>query len=623
MSGFVAILNEDGSAVDVPTLRALTEFLSFRGPDAQHTWSCGPVGLGHALLRSVRRSEEKRQPISLDGKSFIVADARIDGRNELLSALARAPSAALPVSADAPDAELILRAYEAWGEGCATDLLGDFSFVIWDAAQRRLFAARDHFGVKPLFYARLGGTLVVSNTLDCIRRHPAVSDRLDDLSIADFLLFDMIQDPAASSFQDIRRVPAAHTLVCQNGDIATRRYWELSVKTPVHYKRQAEYVEHFSELLDAAVADRVGTGPAGVLMSGGLDSPIIAASAKRVLVRQGNSNGLGAYTEVFERLIPHEERRYASLIAEKLQIPIEFLASDDARIFGRADRHSPEPVHCAWPDSTAEQLAQVSRNSRIALTGFGGDPLLSSLLSVHFRELLKNGRFGQALGDAIRYLLADARLSRLYIRKRLRRWFPSKSESPDYPEWLNPELERRLGLRDRWRNLPIAPESSGMVRPIAHEQTVAGLWTRLFETLDSGVTGIPVEVCHPFFDLRMVYFLLALSTVPWCCDKELLREAGRGVLPDAVRLRRKSPLLADPLVALLKKPESTWVDNFEAAPELERYVCCERVPKVFEINDIWSSWTSLRPLSLNCWLSTGERVQDTGPVRSRSDTMPA
>jgi asparagine synthase (glutamine-hydrolysing) len=147
-----------------------------------------------------------------------------------------------------------------------------------------------------------------------------------------------------------------------------------------------------------------------------------------------------------------------------------------------------------------------------------------------------------------------------------------------------------------------------MVRPIAYEQTIARFWTTLLETFDSSTTGIPVEVCHPFFDLRMVHFLLALPTVPWCCDKELLREAGRGSLPDAIRLRRKSPLLADPLVALLSKPESAWVDEFESTPELERYVRRERVPNVFAGNDSWSSWIHLRPLSLNSWLSTGRRL---------------
>ena len=107
-----------------------------------------------------------------------------------------------------------------------------------------------------------------------------------------------------------------------------------------------------------------------------------------------------------------------------------------------------------------------------------------------------------------------------------------------------------------------------------------------------------------FFDLRLVNFLLALPALQWCSDKQLLREAARGILPDAVRLRRKSPLLRDPLIALLERQESAWVDSFEASPELGRYVERRLIPKVFEEKDAWAAWIHLRPLSLNFWLQS-------------------
>ena len=341
MSGFVAMLNSDGSPCDVALLRQLTEFLAFRGPDAHDIRAEGSVGLGHALLRTTREAEHERQPLSLDEKVWIAADARVDGRKELIRALAREACNEPPISSHAPDAELILRAYLAWGESCLDHLAGDFAFVIWDPSRRGLFAARDHFGVKPLFYSKTGSTLVISNTLDCIRQHPAVSDRLDDLAIADFLLFDGFQEPKATAFADIRRVPPAHLLTSEEGEISTRGYWELSVTEPVHYPQPSNYPERFSELLDAAVADRLRSESAGVLMSGGLDSTTVAASAKRILAHKGNPNGLRAYTAVFDRLIPHEERRYASLAAEFLRIPIEFEVSDDARIFGSVTNTCP------------------------------------------------------------------------------------------------------------------------------------------------------------------------------------------------------------------------------------------------------------------------------------------
>jgi asparagine synthase (glutamine-hydrolysing) len=130
------------------------------------------------------------------------------------------------------------------------------------------------------------------------------------------------------------------------------------------------------------------------------------------------------------------------------------------------------------------------------------------------------------------------------------------------------------------------------------------LWSSVFERYNAGVTRAAVEVAHPFFDLRLVHFLLALPALPWCSDKELLRTAARGILPDAVRLRRKSPLLADPLIHLLDRRESAWVDTFEPCPALGQYVNRNRIPKVFGERDVWSAWINLRPLSLNLLLQS-------------------
>ena len=574
MSGFVCIMQGDNAPVDRALLVSLTDFLSFRGPDARGMWSDGPIGMGHSLLRTTYESKSERQPANVEERYWIVADARLDTREELLAELHRAEG---NVCSNAPDCDLILHAYAAWGAACINHLRGDFSFALWDAQHKQLFCARDHFGAKPFYYARLGKTVLCSNTLNCIRQHPGVSTRLNDLAIADFLLFDMIREPGATSFADIQRLPAAHALSCEAGTISVRRYWTLPVGARVRHQRRGECVEQFREVLDRAVSDRLRTNNVAVLMSGGLDSPTVAASARRMLAPNGNGAGAGlcAYTEVFKTLIPHEEGRYARLVAEALKIPIEFQVSDEGALWKDLNREGnrwPEPMHSPGSDSGLAQLRQISVRSRVALTGFGGDPALSSLLSIHFLRLLKNRHFRRALADAIWYLAAEGRFSRLYVRTRLRRWFASKKETSWYPGWLNRDLEKRFGLRERWETFKRVPNSNRAVRPTAYDAIVDPSWPNLFEGYDPGVTGVPVEVRHPFFDLRLVGFLMALPALPWCSDKELLREAARGILPDAVRLRRKSPLLADPLTALLERPESAWVDSFEAAPALGRYV---------------------------------------------------
>src|SRR4030095_13598498 len=136
-----------------------------------------PVVLGHALLRTPWESAREHQPFTADNQTWIVADCRIDGREDLVGALGDASLRG------APDPELILAALSRWGERSVERLLGDFSFAIWDEGRRTLFCARDQLGVKPFFYAQCGESFVFSNDLGCMGRHPSIPDDLDSLAI--------------------------------------------------------------------------------------------------------------------------------------------------------------------------------------------------------------------------------------------------------------------------------------------------------------------------------------------------------------------------------------------------------------------------------------------------------
>jgi asparagine synthase (glutamine-hydrolysing) len=605
MSGFVGILNLDGAPVDCALLKRMTNFLAFRGPDAQEVWCGVSVGLGHALLQIPSETPLERQPSQLDGRLWIIADARIDARKELIGKLKGRNQTAHTISLSIPDADLILHAYDVWGESCVEHLLGDFSFAIWDERNRRLFCARDPLGVKLYYYSKIGSLLIFSNTLNCILTHPGVSKKLNDLAIADFLLFDANQNPSTTSFAEIQALAPAHSLTIEQSAISTRRFWEFSASAPIHFSNEEECVEQFRELLDLAVADRVRGGTVGVMMSGGLDSTAVAVSAQRTQIQSGTSNGVRAYTEVFDSLVPHKERHYATLAANALKIPIEYLVSDNRKIFERGEERGyclPWPIHLAWPDTTFDQLKQIATFSRVALTGMGADPAFSSRITVHFRELITKGLFHRAMKDAFIYLTRPGRLSRLYLRTRWRILFPPDSYAIPYPEWLNPDLENSLSLRNRQEKQGDWPSPNASVRPEACEAVFQLSWANYFECMDPGVTQFPVEIRNPFFDLRLLNYLLALPRLPWCCDKELLREDMRGAIPDAVRLRRKTSMPADPLIGLLQRPESKWVDSFQPITELGKYISREKIPRVYREAIPWKAWVNLRPLSLNFWL---------------------
>jgi asparagine synthase (glutamine-hydrolysing) len=363
------------------------------------------------------------------------------------------------------------------------------------------------------------------------------------------------------------------------------------------------------------VADRLRAGSAGLLLSGGLDSPTVAASAQRVLRQRGSAFDLRAFTHVHDRLIPHEERHYAGLVAQSLRIPVHFVVADDCRLFDHYDDpefRTPEPLHFPMGFRNANPFQEIAAFSRTALSGYGGDPALASLLTRHFRTLFQARKFGRMLQDALGYLAAEGRLSRLYLRTRLRHRF-SRQKSAEFLPWLHPDFVKRLGLRDRWEQVGAEDVPNHSARPEGYAAVASPSWTAAFEPFDAGILHSNIEVRHPFFDLRVLQFLLALPALPWCSDKEILRRAARGVLPDAVRLRKKSPLITDPIMALLQRPESAWVDGFETAPELREFVCRDRIPALFRTTAPLAAWTHLKPLSLNFWLQRRSLTHPAAP----------
>src|ERR1700676_940758 len=168
MSGIVGIIN-GGADLDPTLLQRMTDCLSLGGPDGCAVWRHAGVGFGHSLLRTSRPSDDAPQPFTLDGRTYVIADARIDGRAELIRKLREH---GIRCDAAASDAELLLLAYRVWAEDCVLHLLGDFVFAIWDAARQQLFCARDHFGIKPFFFAALDDCFLFSNTLNALRLHP-------------------------------------------------------------------------------------------------------------------------------------------------------------------------------------------------------------------------------------------------------------------------------------------------------------------------------------------------------------------------------------------------------------------------------------------------------------------
>src|SRR6185369_13707687 len=171
----------------------------------------------------------------------IQANARLDARDNL----------------NGSDAELILHAYEKWGDDCVKHLIGDFAFAIWDGRKQRYFCARDHFGVKPFYFTHIDNDFAFSSSLNELRLNPRVSNTLNEIAVGDYLLFGVNQDLSTTIFKDIQRLQPGHTLIVANGSLTVKPYWTHEPSTELRFRDAESYVERFSELLSLAVKDRV------------------------------------------------------------------------------------------------------------------------------------------------------------------------------------------------------------------------------------------------------------------------------------------------------------------------------------------------------------------------------
>jgi asparagine synthase (glutamine-hydrolysing) len=594
MSGIVGVVGVHGETPENSFLQALTHFMAFRGPEAQHTWAGDGIGLGHTLLSASPFREH--QPLTLDGKLWIVADARLDARADLLSGL---QNAGHPCSGDAGDAELILRAYAAWGQECLDHLLGDFCFAIWDGNHKSLFCAHDQLGIRPFYYAETKSWLVFSNTLDCVRLRPEAAAGVNELSVADFLLFGIVQDPSATMFAGIRRLPPAHMLTWSEGKLCVRRYWTMPEDEEIQYRQSSDYEEHFRHLLYAAVKDRLCPGRVAVAMSGGLDSTSVAAMACRA------GCDLRAFTTVYDRVIPHDERYFSQLAAESLGIPIQHLAVDEyvEAVQGEVPGSQSSQPHENVLASFESDFYRLAANaSRILLTGQGGDIGLFPSNS-HFLCLLRAARLRRFVRDSVAYAIAHRGLPPLGIRTLLRRRFGApEAWRGDYPVWLNPDLERRLRLRERWQGKQ-ASRWLHRRRSEAVALLSEPLWQAYFESCDPGASRICLQHVHPYFDLRLLRFLFSVPPIPWTLDKGLLRSAMCNILPEAVRLRPKSPLAGDPWLIFTRNNRGA----FSKAPlNLAAYVDRDKYQAFLNSPAAWRQdgyQFSVRPAALSAWLS--------------------
>ncbi|MBW1895562.1 MAG: asparagine synthase (glutamine-hydrolyzing) [Deltaproteobacteria bacterium] len=551
MSGIAGIYNLDGRPADAALLTSMTDAIAHRGPDGGGHWIDGPVGLGHMMLCTTPESLVEKQPLTDEtGNLCLILDGRVDNRDELRSAL-EAKGAKLRTESDA---EMILRAYECWGEESPARIIGDFAFAIWDGRNRNLFCARDILGLRPFYYYTDGRRFLWASELQQLIKDPSLPLVPNEGMIGEYLA-SAVNNKEETLYKGIFRLPPAHFLLVKPGGFRKARYWDMDPTKEIHHKTNEDYAEHFLDIFKEAVRCRLRTqGRVGAELSGGLDSSSVVSMAQS-LFQEGSvpESGFETFSLVFPGLLC-DESAYIKDVVRMWDINSNTLQP------GVPDRswHA-EQVGRYWdiPDypngSMSDPIEALAREKgfRVLLSGLGGDEWFTGS-RFRYADLLRKLK----VISLVRQVRSDSAVSSVLplpsnpllnwtlkplipknLNRRLRR-FRKRHESA--PAWIDSEFAQRVNLPERLRKEIDWHQFSSFAQGHHYTSATSGFQTHAIEMEERSASWFGIESRHPLNDRRILEFGLALPEMQrWQRNQQkfILRQAMRDYLPTRVLQR--------------------------------------------------------------------------------------
>jgi asparagine synthase (glutamine-hydrolysing) len=376
MCGIVGVFNTDGEPVDTSVLKRMTDAVAHRGPDGEGYYTDGGIGLGHRRLAIIDLSPAARQPMTNEA-----GDLQLIYNGEIYNfkALRKVLEAGGHTFRSATDSEVVIHGYEEWGEDCVTRFNGMFAFALWDRPRRRMFLARDRYGIKPLYYWFDGKTLLFGSEIKALLPHPRMHVRVDRSALLDYFTFQN-QFTDKTLFAGVRMLPAGHTVVVDgSGQICRCKYWDYRFAEPdVESIGAAEYEEELHRVFVGAVTRQlVSDVPVGAYLSGGMDSGGITAVASREIPHLSSftagfdlSSASGLELHFDER--PRAESLSSQFKTEHYEVVLK--SGDMERVMPDLVWHLEDlRVGQCYPNYFVARLA--SKFVKVVLAGTGGDEL--------------------------------------------------------------------------------------------------------------------------------------------------------------------------------------------------------------------------------------------------------
>lgn len=560
-----------GSIRFAPEQRRL-DVIAHRGPDGsgwmEFSSRSGPVALGHRRLAIIDTSDAGLQPMADPlGRHFLIFNGEIYNYLELRRELEEKGHSFVSNS----DSEVLLTAFREWGEGCLNRLLGMFAFAVWDEREKRLFAARDRFGIKPLYYVTSSQGFAFASEIKQLLGLPGLSGRMNLPRVHDFLGSGILDHTGETLFEGIRQLPPGFCLSIDasgvwSDDVPLRRWYQIPAHSTLNVSEN-EAAERFRELLSDSIRMHLRSDvPVGSCLSGGLDSSSIVCLMKHQFEQLGQDAAVHAISACYDEKSVDERPFMEAVVSSTGALPhYVFPRADD--VFARADDmtwHQDEPVGSTSVFAQWCVFEEARRlGIKVMLDGQGADEQLAgyhSSYSFYMADLVRKARYLMVL----RTMLERRQVHGVALREQAKRFIATllpenvrgglirQREALYNHDWMASEAFRSLDrgasileLASRTHGLPAATD----IATLCVVMTFASNLQMLLHWEDRSSMAHSIESRVPFLDHRLVEFTLALGNdhkIVGADTKRVLRQAMKGILPEAVRQRRDKLGFATP-----------------------------------------------------------------------------
>ncbi|GGE28182.1 asparagine synthetase [glutamine-hydrolyzing] 3 [Pullulanibacillus camelliae] len=517
---------------EASTITAMAQTLNKRGPDDHNIFTSPNVAFGHARLVVVD-PEGGKQPMSKTHEErtyTMVYNGELYNTDDIRRELFKYGHCFNGHS----DTEVLLTAYIQWGPECLSRLNGIFAFAIWDEQQQQIFAARDRLGVKPFFYSHKEGELLFGSEQKALLAHPDIRPLVDREGLAEVFGLGPSRTPGHGVYKDISELKPAHAMLFTRSGLKIWRYW--NVKSQEHTDSEEETIEKLRGLFEDTVRRQlVSDVPVATFLSGGLDSSAITAVAAREYAKN-NKGPLQTYSIDYEdndqyfessKFTPDADGPWIKKVADVLKTNHQNLIIDQHSLV----KYLTDSVHArdlpGYSDIDSSMLwfcEGIKKGATVALSGECADEIFGGYPWFHSPETsAKEGFPWMRSTDARQQLLSEEWRKKLKLREyTLSRFQETVDETPALPRESDVDAKRRqlFYLNMHW------------------------FMAALLERKDRMSMAASLEVRVPYADHRIVEYVW---NIPWDMkmmdgrEKGIFRRALKGLLPEDVLYRKKSP----------------------------------------------------------------------------------